>query len=124
MQVHQAWPGPPIRSGPQTFTMSWPVDQIPPRVPLVGHLKSGRLAYACDGSERPDWDGDFFVAVRPGPPRLPRRVGADAEVAVIDLALLSQVAAGGPGRTPPPGRVNRREPVSAPAAGCLEGPPP
>ena len=100
MQVHQAWPGPPIRSGPQTFTMSWPVDQIPPRVPLVGHLKSGRLAYACDGSERPDWNGDFFVAVRPGHPRLTRWVGADAEVAVIDLALLSQVAAGGPGLVP------------------------
>jgi hypothetical protein len=73
-------------------------------VPLVGHLKSDRLAYACDGSERQDWDGDFFVAVKPEHPRLTRWVGANAEIAVIDLALLSQVAAGAPDRTRRPVR--------------------
>ena len=62
--VYQAWPGAPIRFDPQTFTLSWPIDRAPPKAPLIGHWKSGRLAYASDGSERLNWIGDDLLAIQ------------------------------------------------------------
>jgi hypothetical protein len=114
--VYQAWPGRPIRFDPQTFTMSWPIDQAPPRPPLIGRWKSGRLAYASDDSERLNWIGDDLLAVRPERPHLARSLDTDAEIAVIDLTLLSQVATAAPGRTRQRVRFTGHEPLSAQAA--------
>jgi hypothetical protein len=113
--VYQAWPGAPIRFDPQTFTLSWPIDRAPPKAPLIGHWKSGRLAYASDGSERLNWIGDDLLAIQPDRPHLARSLDTDAELAVIDLALLSQVAAA-PGRAGQRVRFTGHEPLSAQAA--------
>ncbi|HEX3752797.1 MAG TPA: hypothetical protein VHW06_19675 [Streptosporangiaceae bacterium] len=96
--------------------MSWPIDQVPPRAPLIGHLKSGRLAYASDGSERRNWIGDDLLAIQPERPCLARSIDTDVEIAVIDLALLSRVAAAAPGRTRPRVQFTGHQPLSSQAA--------
>lgn len=116
MRVHQASIGPPTRLDPRTFTLSWPIDQAPPGAPLIGHLKSGRLAYASDGSARRNWTGAGLLAIQPERPHLARSIDLGAEIVVIDLALLGQVAATAPGRTRQRIRFTGHEPLSAPAA--------
>jgi AraC-like DNA-binding protein len=117
MMAVDSVPGPGFRFDGRSFTVSLPVAETAAGPPLIGLLKSGRLACAAPVSDRPDRPGDVFLAIQPERPHLARSIDTGAEVAVMDLALVSQVAAGtrSPGR--PPVRFTGHEPVSARAAG-------
>jgi AraC-like DNA-binding protein len=109
-------PRPGFRFDGQSFTVSLLVAETPAGPPLIGLLKSGRLACAATVSDRPDRPGDVFLAIQPERPHLARSIDTGAEVAVMDLALVSQVAAGTRNPARPPVRFTGHEPVSARAA--------
>jgi AraC-like DNA-binding protein len=111
--------GPGLRFDGQSFTVSLPVAETPIGPPLIGLLKSGRLACAAADSnrpDRPDRPGDVFLAIQTERPLLARSIDTGTEVAVMDLALVSQVAAGTRSTARPPVRFTGHEPVSVQAA--------
>lgn len=114
-QPHHASPGPPIRFNRQSFTVSWPTAETSSGVPLFGQLKSGQFACASVGSERPYRRRDVFLAIQPEHPLLARSIDSSSEVALIDLDLLSQLAATA-GWAGPPVRFSGPGPVSPEAA--------
>ena len=107
---------PGFRFDGQSFTVSLPAAKTPTGPPLLGLLKAGRLACAATVSDRAGRPGDVFLAIQPERPQLARSLDPDAEVAVMDLALVRQVAADtrSPARTPV--RFTGPEPVSDLAA--------
>lgn len=115
MQLHHASPAPPLRFDRQSFTVSWSTGETPAGAPLFGQLKSGHLACASDGSERPYRRRDVFLAIQPEHPHLARAIDSQGEVALIDLGLLSQLTATA-GWTRQPVRFSGPEPVSPQAA--------
>ena len=84
---------------------------------LVAHIHSGRAGYGDDGGERRYGPGDVYVPAQPGDPYTARCVGYDVAIAIIDPAILSQVASTAPGRSPEPVRLTGYQPVTAAAAG-------
>ena len=107
---------PDVRFNRGNFTISFNTGSASSGVPLIGHLQSGRLAYASRDSGASHRLEDVFLAVQPEHPCLARSIDPDAEIAVIDVALLSQLASTASGPAPPPVRFTGHEPVSPQAA--------
>jgi AraC-like DNA-binding protein len=84
---------------------------------LVVHIHSGRAGYGADGFERRYGTGDVYVPAQPGGPYTARCAGYDVAIAIIDPAMLGQVASTAPGRSPEPVRLAGYQPVTAAAAG-------
>jgi AraC-like DNA-binding protein len=106
---------PEVRLDRNRFTMSFGLTGIPLGVVTIGHLRSGRATYRSAGSERAYRRGNVFFAAQPEDPYAVSSVNADIEVAVIDPALLAQIAQTEPGRSPKAVRFTSYEPVSAQA---------
>lgn len=87
-----------------------------PRETLVfGELTSGRVRQSSGGSDRHYVPGKPFLAAQPGHSYTATVHEADMRLAVIDPALLSQVADTAPGRAPVPVQFTGYEAVSAQA---------
>ena len=78
--------------------------------------RGGQAAYRSDGSERRYGPGDVYLTLQPDHHYTATLDHADTEVAVLDSALLSQVAGTAPGRARQPVRFTGYEPVSGRAA--------
>jgi AraC-like DNA-binding protein len=83
---------------------------------LVAHIHSGRAGYDDDG-ERRYGPGDVYVPAQPGDRYTARCAGYDVAIAIIDPAMLGQVASTAPRRSPEPVRLTGYQPVTAAAAG-------
>src|SRR5215469_13245071 len=108
--------GPQVRFQHSRYTMSFDLTSAPLGALVIGHLRDGRLTYRSGGSERLVRPGDVFLAAQPDHPVTATIEDVDWEAAVIDPALLSQVADGEPGRIRQPVRLTGYEPVSPRAA--------
>jgi AraC-like DNA-binding protein len=88
-----------------------------PRETLVfGELTSGRVRQSSGGSDRHYVPGKTFLAAQPGLSYTATVHEADMRLAVIDPALLSQVADTAPGRAQVPVQFTGYEAVSAQAS--------
>jgi AraC-like DNA-binding protein len=105
-----------IRLDRNQFALGIDVTASPLGILAIAHLRGGQMAGRSDGSERRYRPGDVFFAVQPEHSYATTSIDADIEVAVIDPALLSQIAGPVPGRTSQPVRFIGYEPVSAQAA--------
>ena len=83
---------------------------------VVVRIDSGRMERDCGGVSERFLTGDVFVDAEPSRPATVRALGAEAKVAVLDLAVLAQVAAASPTRVAGPIRWTSSRPRSALAA--------
>lgn len=116
VRLSQATLSPSIRFDHNSFTMSFDTTGTRLDVLLIGHLRSGRLAYSHGGSERRYRPGDVFLAVPPGRPYTARSAETDIDLAVMDAALAGRVAGTASGRTGQSVRFTGCDPVSPQAA--------
>ena len=116
IRIEQVPLSPRVRFDRNTIKMTLDVAGDPLGLLAVGHLRAGLTRYGTDGSERSYRPGDVFLAVRPGQPHAGQSIDIDTELTVIDPALLSQVAATAPTRTPQPLRFTGCDPTSAAGA--------
>jgi AraC-like DNA-binding protein len=83
---------------------------------LFIHVRAGRVSHRSGGGERRYGPGDVCFAVQPDHAHAAQFADLDMTVAVLDPALLGQVARTAPGRSPRPVRLTGYRPVSAAAA--------
>lgn len=83
---------------------------------VVGEILSGRLCQQIDGDEHRMSPGDLLVSAQPGSSCCGYLDHVAATAAVIDPALLNQVAAAAPHRESRPVRFTGYTPISAEAA--------
>jgi len=83
---------------------------------IIVKIDAGRMERECGGVNERFLTGDVFVDAEPSRPAIVRALGAEAQVAVLDLAVLAQVAAASPTRLAGPIRWTSYQPRSALAA--------
>jgi AraC-like DNA-binding protein len=92
------------------------VQQEPLDSLIIVQIESGRMERECgDVSERL-LTGDVFVDAEPTLPATLRMLGVEAQTVMLDLAVLTQVAAASPDRVAGPIRLTSLQPRSALAA--------
>jgi AraC-like DNA-binding protein len=116
MRLAQAVLTPAVRFEYSRWAVSFTVAAGPLGVLAFGRLAGGRLASWSGGSERRLGPGEVFLAAQPGHRLAVAGTGIRAETAIIDPALLSQVADTQPGRAQRPVQITGYRPVSARAA--------
>jgi AraC-like DNA-binding protein len=116
VRLAQAALSPSVRLDHNSFAMSFDTSGTRLDVLLIGHLRSGRVAYHFDGGERIYQPGDVFLAVPPGHPYTARSADTDIDLAVIDPALPGRLASTAPGRAGQPVQFTGCDPVSPQAA--------
>src|SRR5262249_4117920 len=87
-----------------SFAMTFDADAAPPDTLIFGELKSGRVRHGSDHGDRYYGPGQPFLAVQPEHSYTATVADAEAEAAVIDPALPSELAETAPGPTPQPVR--------------------
>src|SRR5512146_1824236 len=87
VRLSQASLSPSVRFDHNSFTMNFEITGTRRDVLLIGHLRSGQVAYRSGGTEWAYQPGDVFLAVQPGHRYVARCAGTDIELAVIDPAL-------------------------------------
>jgi AraC-like DNA-binding protein len=92
------------------------IDLSPAAMLVFGQVKSGGAGVSADGTERWYAQGDVYLAGQPWQWRTAMVRAGEHEQAVIDPALISQVAEAAGGRV----RFTGYAPVSAQAAGLWE----
>jgi AraC-like DNA-binding protein len=108
--------GPPVQLDRNRWTLDFDVTAgAPLGVLAIAFLRSGHASYRTDGRERRYGPGDVFLALPPDQPFTATIAHSVVEVAVVDPALLSEIADTAPGRTQEPVRLTGHEPVSAQA---------
>jgi len=116
IRLDQAPLTPSARLDRLCFELSFDVCSDPLGLLVITSVRSGRITYGLDGDERPCAPGDVALAVQPEHVYQARCADLDIETAVLDPALLAQVASPQPGRSTGPVRLTGYEPVSARAA--------
>jgi AraC-like DNA-binding protein len=96
-----------------TFTMSLDASVSQLGILVFGELKSGRLRFESDRSDRRFGPGSVYFAVQPGYPYAATMEQTVLEQAVLDAAVLSQVAGTAPGRRPQPIRFTGYQPATS-----------
>jgi AraC-like DNA-binding protein len=99
-----------------SFAMSLDIAAAPIGVLIFNDLKSGRVRHGSDREDRSYGSGQVYLAGQPEHPRTATIQDAVAELAVIDPALVTQLADTTQGRAPRPVRFTSYEPVSPQAA--------
>jgi AraC-like DNA-binding protein len=99
-----------------SFAMTFDAVAAPPGALIFGELTSGRVRHGSDRGDRYYGPGQPFLAVQPEHSYTATVEDAEAETAVIDPALPSELAETAPGPTPRPVRFTGYEPVSPQAA--------
>lgn len=107
---------PAARLDQVSFAMAFDADAAPPGALIFGELTSGRVRHGSDHGDRRYGPGQPFLAAQPEHSYTATVVDAEAEVAVIDPTLPSELAESAPGPTPRPVRFTGYEPVSPRAA--------
>jgi len=92
------------------------IRQEPLESLIIVKIDAGRMERECGGVNERFLTGDVFVDAEPSRPATVRALGAEAKVAVLDLAVLAQVAAASPTRVAGPIRWTSSRPRSALAA--------
>jgi AraC-like DNA-binding protein len=109
--------GPSVQLDHHEWTLTFDITTgTPLGVLAIGALRSGQASHGSDGSERRYGSGDVFLALQPEHSYVASTVNADINVAILDPALLSQIADTAPGRAQQPVRFTGYEPISAQAA--------
>jgi AraC-like DNA-binding protein len=116
VRLAQAALSPSVRFDHNRFAMSFDTTGTRLDVLLIGHLRSGRVAYHVDGGERLYQPGDVYLAVPPGHPYAARSADTDVDLAVIDPALPGRLASAAPSRSGQPVQFTGSDPVSPRAA--------
>jgi AraC-like DNA-binding protein len=116
MRLEQAPLTPSARLDHLTLKRTVDIQAGPLGVLAIGHVRSGRVAYRSDGSERPYGPGDVSLCAQPEHFYMARCTWLDTDIAVLDPALLSRIASTAPARAPRPVRLTGYDPVSASAA--------
>ncbi|MEV6342332.1 helix-turn-helix domain-containing protein [Actinoplanes sp. NPDC051851] len=83
---------------------------------VICRIRSGSLAYRCDGGPRSYGPGDVFIPVRPDEAYAVSCAETDFTTAVLDPALPGRMADTEPGRRPEPVRFSGHAPLSLEAA--------
>jgi Helix-turn-helix domain len=99
-----------------SFAMSLDIAAAPIGALIFNDLKSGRVRHGSDREDRSYGSGQVYLAGQPEHPRTATIQDAVAELAVIDPALVTQLADTTQGRAPRPVRFTSYGPVSPPAA--------
>ncbi len=107
---------PALRLDHLSFRMSFDTHAAPMGVLVFGAVRSGLVSHTSDGSHRRLRPGDVYLSAQPDHAFAATIQDTEAEAAVIDPALLSQIADTEPGRTEQPVRFTGYEPVSPRAA--------
>lgn len=101
-----------VRFDQVVFEMAFEADVAPRQTYAFGHLTSGRLRHASDGSARSYLPGEVFVAAQPDVPFTATVDDAAMELAVIEPGLIDEVAESVPGRVQRPVRFTAYTAVS------------
>jgi AraC-like DNA-binding protein len=115
LQLASASLTPSVRLDDINFAMTFGLAANPLGVLAICHVRSGRVAYN-NGAERTYGPGDVFFPVQPEQSYTAQCAQTTFESAVIDPAVLSQIADSEPARTQQPVRFTSYEPVSPRAA--------
>ena len=99
-----------------SFAMSLDIAAAPTGTLIFNDLKSGRVRHGSDHEDGNYGSGQVYLAGQPEDPCTAAIQDAVAELAVIDPALLTQLADTTQGRAPRPVRFTGYEPVSPQAA--------
>jgi AraC-like DNA-binding protein len=92
------------------------VRQAPLGSLFIVRIDAGRMERECGGINERFLQGDVFVEAEPTLPTALRLLGVEAQITVLDLAVLTQVAAASPARTAGPIRFTSYQPTSVSAA--------
>jgi AraC-like DNA-binding protein len=84
----------PIRLDDVSFTMGFHADGTPLGTLVFGHVTAGLIRNSSDGTERCWGPGQVFLTAQPDHPYTSTIEDSHAEMAIIDPALLNQVADG------------------------------
>lgn len=109
----------PVRFDRLSLDMEFTADATPRQALIFGHLESGRVRYCAAGrdtSRREYGTGQVFLVARPEDSYRAAITDIEAQLAVIDPALPSQVADTAPSRAQNPVRFTGYDPVSPQAA--------
>lgn len=107
---------PELRLDHLSFRMSFETRAAPMGVLIFGTVRSGRVSHTSDGSHRRLRPGDVYLSAQPGHAFAATIEDTEAEAAIVDPALPSQIAGTEPGRTEQPVRFTGYEPISPRAA--------
>jgi AraC-like DNA-binding protein len=107
---------PALRLDHVSFRMSFDTRAGPMGVLVFGAVRSGQVSHTSDGSHRRLGPGDVYLSAQPDHAFAATVEDTEAEAAIVDPALPSQVADTEPGRTHQPVRFTGYEPVSPCAA--------
>jgi hypothetical protein len=121
LQLASASLTPSVRLDDINFAMTFGLAANPLGVLAICHVRSGRVAYN-NGAERTYGPGDVFFPVQPEQSYTAQCAQTTFESAVIDPAVLSQIADSEPARTQQPVRFTSYEPVSPHAAKIWNAP--
>jgi AraC-like DNA-binding protein len=92
------------------------VRQAPLESLVILNLEAGKFERECGGVTEQFLTGDVFIDADPTLPATLRMLDVRARTVMLDLAVLAQVAATAPTRTPGPIRFTGYQPVSPAAA--------
>jgi AraC-like DNA-binding protein len=98
------------------FAMNFALAGAPLGVVTICRVRSGRVSYHSRGSERAYGPDDVFFPIQPDHSYTARCEQTEFEAAIIDPALLSQIAGTRPGRTQQPLRFTSYEALPPQAA--------
>ena len=107
---------PALRLDHLSFRMSFDTHAAPMGVLIFGAVRSGLVSHTSDGSHRRLRPGDVYLSAQPDHAFAATIKDTEAEAAIVDPALPSQVADTEPGRTHQPVRFTGYKPVSPRAA--------
>jgi len=107
---------PALRLDHLSFRMSFDTHAAPRGVLIFGAVRSGLVSHTSDGSHRRLRPGDVYLSAQPDHAFAATVEDTEAEAAIVDPALPSQVADTEPGRTHQPVRFTGYKPVSPRAA--------
>jgi AraC-like DNA-binding protein len=101
-----------VRFDQVSVAMAFEADATPLGAYVFGQLTSGRVRHCSDRSVRPYLPGEVFLAVQPEHPYTATVDDTAVELAVIDPALVDEVAESAPGRVQHPVRFTGYRAVS------------
>jgi len=115
LQMTQAQLNAGVRLDHLNFRMSVDVEAAALGTLVLGEVCSGRLRLESDGSERRMGPGDLYLTAQPEHPYRGSIREVQSNLAVIDPALVTELAGTDPGHRQQPLRFTGYQPVSAQA---------
>jgi AraC-like DNA-binding protein len=115
LRMAQVWLG-PVRLDRVSFAMVAQAAASPSGLLVFGHVTSGSVSYRSGGSKRRQRCGDVFLTAQPEHAYTASIHHTHADLAIVDPALVNQVAAPARGHSPQQVRFTGYRPVSPQAA--------